>query len=131
MQKRLGLLLIGLMAVLLVACDAPGALPGGPVAQNTTVSPAGGGTPGGQRPGGGGTPGAQRPGGAGGTPGAQQTPRAQATPTTSATRPVAPTAVLAGVITGTNSSDVPTAVPVPVIVFPTALPQAAPPSGLP
>ena len=46
-------------------------------------------------------------------------------------RPVAPTAVLAGVITGTNSSSVPTAVPVPVIVFPTPLPQATLPSSLP
>lgn len=138
MQKRLGLLLIGLMVVLLVACDAPGVQTGGPIAQNSPGAPAGstpggqrpGGTPGGQRPGG--TPGGQRPSGQpGGTPGAQQTPRAQATPTSDANRPVAPTAVLAGIITGTNSSDVPTAVPVPVIVFPTELPQAAPASGQP
>lgn len=117
MRMRFGIVVsLFVVVVALAACTGPaalGALPtDAPVAANTAEP-----NPRGTRPANF-TPGGQRP------PGAQRTPAAAATnaPSTVNTR-VAPTAVAAGGVTNTNSI-APTAVPIPVVIIPTAVPSA-------
>ena len=124
-----------ILAGMLAACDvgAPGAQPAvsTPAASTTTTAggPGAGRTPGGQRPGGG-TPGANFPGGQrpGGTPGAnfpggsnpsgRATAQAEATAAAQAGGTPQPLATSAG---SAQAGVAPTAVPIPVIVIPTAI----------
>lgn len=139
MRMRLGIGLdIVLIALVVSACDGstPGA--GGPIAQTTSAptasTPAGPGGPRANRtlppnftPPANFTPGAQRPG-------AQRTPQAGATSVSGNATPqstlVAPTAVAGGIITNTTST-VPTAVPIPQVIIPTAVPPSANPASTP
>jgi hypothetical protein len=117
MRPRIGLLLGALLAALvLVACDVGvGPQAGGPVAQTSPA--AGGSTLQANRTA---RPGSTRP--TSSPPGAQQTPQSAAT-RTPGTTVVAPTAVINSA--GANTSNVaPTAVPIPVVIIPTLVPQS-------
>lgn len=105
----------------LSGCDAPGGLPGSPLAQNTAAPAAGTSDAGRGGPRGSGT----RPPDA--SPVARGAPAEAATPK-AVTTLVAPTAVLGSVISGTNSI-APTAVPIPVITIPTPARASVPDAG--
>ncbi len=126
MQVRLSILLMSILVIVttLAGCER-GALPAPTEVASgaTTPEPT---TPEAQR-----SPGAQRTRPAAFTPGAQRTPAARGTPQptsttaapSSATNP-APTAVIVSVITS-GSGQVPTAVPIPVVVIPTQAPATS------